>query len=167
VNGTQIFPGQYLTSWINDKAIETIDRFAPRRKPFYLQIDQFAPHIGDGQEGGRCDDAPVPSPLDAQLFADAVTPVNPATEEADVSDKPEFISRKPPRSLDDRQRADRFYGCALATLRALDRGVSGVLGALRRNRELNSTMVVFTSDNGLSFGEHRVQFAKGLPYDEE
>ncbi len=167
VDGKQIFPGEYLTSWINDRATESIDRYAPKRKPFYLQIDHFGPHIGSGQEGGRCDNAPVPAPEDIGLFTDATAPVNPATEETDLSDKPEFISSKPPPTQAEQDRADRFYGCALATLQSVDRGVAEVVDALRRNGELGSTMIVFWSDNGLDYGEHRIQLAKGLPYEEQ
>jgi len=41
-----------------------------------------------------------------------------------------------------------------------------MVAQLRRLRELDNTLIVFTSDNGYAFGEHRMPFGKGLPYDE-
>jgi arylsulfatase A-like enzyme len=41
------------------------------------------------------------------------------------------------------------------TLLAVDRGVAQIVDALRKTGRLNHTMFVFTSDNGLAWGEHR------------
>lgn len=165
-DGKYVEPNEYLTTVINREAEAAIDELSPGRKPFYVQIDQLAPHIGSRQEPGRCAGGPIPPPAEESLYADATVPATPAIDEADVSDKPEFIRSRPVASAAQRDRFDLFYGCALATLPAVDRGIAGVVGALRRAGELDDTLIVYTSDNGYSYGEHRIALTKGLGYEE-
>jgi N-acetylglucosamine-6-sulfatase len=165
-DGRFVAPGEYLTTVINHEAVKAIEVFSGGRKPFYVQIDQGAPHIGSRNEPGPCAGGPIPPPSDEDLFAGERVPPSAAIEESDVSDKPEFIRRKPLSTAEQRDRIDLMYRCALATLRSVDRGVSSVIGALRRTGELENTMIVYTSDNGYSYGEHRVALTKGLGYDE-
>ena len=156
----------YLTRTLNRMARRSIARYGAGRRPFYLQLDHLAPHVGSGAEGGRCAEGAIPAPRDATSFAGAAAPRNAATAEVDLSDKPEFMQRRLPISAAARARSDRFYGCALGSLQSVDRGVAAIVKALRRKRQLRRTMIVFTSDNGYAFGEHRVQLTKGMPYEE-
>ena len=41
-----------------------------------------------------------------------------------------------------------------------------VLEALRRTGTLDNTLVIFTSDNGLMYGQHRIRQAKVFPYEQ-
>src|SRR5205814_2071584 len=50
-------------------------------------------------------------------------------------------------------------------LLAVDRAVRGIVDALRDTGRLDDTMIVFASDNGLAWGEHRWQ-RKQVPYEE-
>lgn len=157
---------EYLTTALNRRAARAAARSAKRRRPFYLQVDHFAPHVGSGDESGRCAGAAIPNPVDEDSFSDAAAPRTPAAGESDVADKPEFIRRSPAPDAEQTEKADHFYGCALAALKSVDRGVASVVGALRRSGELARTMIVFTSDNGFSYLEHRMPLSKGLPYEE-
>ena len=157
---------RYLTTTINVMAQRLIARYAARPRPFYMQIDHLAPHVGDGDEASRCREAAIPNPVDEQLFAEATAPRNGATRESDLSDKPEFIVDAGPVDPATVAQADHFYGCAIASLRSVDRGVSALVSALRRAGELRRTMIVFTSDNGFSYLEHQMPLTKGLPYEE-
>jgi len=51
-------------------------------------------------------------------------------------------------------------------LRDVDRNFGRMFSLLRESGDLDNTMIVFTSDNGYAFGEHRILSGKGLPYDE-
>jgi N-acetylglucosamine-6-sulfatase len=156
----------YLTATISRMASRMVRRAARQRRPFYLQVDHLAPHVGSRREQSRCQRGPIPHHDDEELFSAATAPRTPAVDEEDVSDKPEFIRRNDPLTPSELAEIDRHYGCALASLRAVDRSVADLLAALRRAGELRRTMIVFTSDNGHSYAEHRMALSKGLPYEE-
>lgn len=166
LDGETASQSEYLTTGVNRRAARMVGRYAKRRKPFYLQVDHLAPHVGAGDEHSRCRGAAVPNPLDEQLFAGASAPRGPAAGEADVNDKPEFVRRQPQPNSAALAKADRFYGCALASLRSVDRGIASIVSSLRQAGELGRTLIAFTSDNGFSYLEHRMLMTKGLPYEE-
>jgi len=53
----------------------------------------------------------------------------------------------------------------MESLKSLDRDVGRVVAALRDRGDLDRTIVMFTSDNGFLWGEHRLQ-SKTWPYEE-
>jgi hypothetical protein len=54
----------------------------------------------------------------------------------------------------------------LETLRSVDDGVGSIMGALERAGSLDNTYVFYTSDNGFTFGEHRMFKGKDDQYRE-
>ena len=161
-------PRDYTTSVINRTAVRMVKRFVPRRRPLFMVVDQFAPHRSGGPSlVPRCG-APGPEPAlrDARAFAGASLPQPPSFNEADVNDKPSFIRDRDPYAPAQLQALQRTYGCTLASLQAVDRGVGQIWRALGRAGERRDTAFVFTSDNGLYFGEHRLSFEKIVPYRE-
>jgi arylsulfatase A-like enzyme len=53
----------------------------------------------------------------------------------------------------------------METLQAVDEAIGAIMQTLRDNGVDGSTLVIFTSDNGYAWGEHR-WVGKGCPYDE-
>jgi N-acetylglucosamine-6-sulfatase len=159
-------PG-YFGDVLAGMASRSIHRYAPGRKPFFLQIDEFAPHLTfPRNDGARCDGGAIPAERDAGLFADAAAPRTAAFNEPDVSDKPEHMRAIPQFGVERTQELDRQFGCAMASLRSVDRNFAALVRGLREEGELGQTLIVFTSDNGFTYGGHRMAFGKGLPYDE-
>ena len=155
----------YLTTVLNELAVEEIEDAAPSNKPFFLQYTPYAPHIAPGDKK-RCDGAAVPAPADYERFEDEPLPSPPGFNEADVADKPSFIQglkQLSQKKIDD---LERRWGCALASLREVDRGIDDMLTALDDAGELDSTVIIFVSDNGFFYGEHRIPDAKQNPYEE-
>ena len=156
----------YLGRQIDESSTEMVEHYAPKKKPFYMQVDHFAPHISVGDVSGRCDNGAVPDPADMALFADEPLPTPPNFDEADISDKPSFVQKLPPlqqAELDDLQ---ELNGCTLASLASVDRNVAKVYGAVKKAGELNRTVFIFLSDNGFFQGEHRIPVSKQNPYEE-
>jgi arylsulfatase A-like enzyme len=155
----------YLTTVLNGLAVDEVKRAARSSKPFYMQYTPYAPHIAPGDKK-RCDGAAVPAPEDMDLFEDEELPEPPSFNEADVSDKPSFIQGlkqlTPKKTKDLRRR----YACALASLRELDRGVDEIVSTLDDAGELENTVLIYVSDNGFFYGEHRIPDAKQNPYEE-
>ncbi len=161
-------PGDYTTSIINRAAVRMIDRYAGGPDPLFMVVDQFAPHRSGGPSlVPRCA-APGPEPAlaDRDAFAAEPLPRPPSFNEADVADKPSFIRERDPFDAGGIEALERTYGCTLAALGAVDRGAGQIWRALGRAGERRNTALIFTSDNGLYFGEHRLSFEKIVPYRE-
>jgi N-acetylglucosamine-6-sulfatase len=158
----------YLTRVFNSRAVQVIRKRAPRDQPLYLQLDQFAPHAGPGTAKGPCGghDVPDPDPADYPQFANEPLPTPPSFNEEDIGDKPSFVQKVP--SLTEKKVAaiTQRYRCALASLVAVDRGMAAIDAALAKAGELDDTVVIFTSDNGFFYGEHRLAREKLRPYEE-
>jgi N-acetylglucosamine-6-sulfatase len=150
----------YQADVLTQRAVEQIDASAPAR-PFYLQVDYSAPHGDTVPPIG-----PEPATRHFDSAADTPLPKSPAFNEGDVSDKPSFI-RNDAEYLDPVQirRIRIEYQKGLESLRSVDEGVAAVFEALERNGELDNTYVIFISDNGFFFGEHRLERSKFLPYE--
>jgi arylsulfatase A-like enzyme len=146
-----VFEDSYVTDVIAERTNDTVRRFARRDEPFLLYSWHLAPHYR--LDGGK----PVPppsAPRDADRFADAMPPSleDPSFNERVVLDQPRpFRNRREadPRVVIVEHRA------RLRALQSVDRAVASLVDTLRETGELESTVIVFTSDNGYSLGEHR------------
>ncbi|MBA2240504.1 MAG: sulfatase [Solirubrobacterales bacterium] len=140
-----------------------------RGPPLYLQVDYTAPHLAGPQTRRqpprRCERAAYPAPRDAKRFRNARMPRDPSFNERDVSDKPASIRALAPLGKDEIANSKRRYRCRLASLLSVDRGVGRIVRELREAGALQSSFVIFTSDNGYLLGEHRVPEGKALAYE--
>lgn len=156
-------PNDYYTSVITDYARKTIRQGLKRKRPLYMTVNNLGPHTGSGK-GGRCTDIVPPAPRDRNRFEDAKVPRTPAFNEADVSDKPSYVPRDP-LTKSRIARLDLLDGCRKAALRSVDREIGSIYRAVQRAGQLNNTVFVFSSDNGVIRGQHRLA-GKNAPYEE-
>ena len=117
-------------------------------------------------DGDRCRGHAKPAARHIGAFEGAPLPLPPSFNEADVSDKPLTIRNTQPMDASQVDSIHDFYRCELESLQAVDEGVQRIVDALAATGELDSTLLVFTSDNGTQHGEHRFVFGKNLPYEE-
>ena len=153
VNGVVTPPGsgEYSTDVLTRHAVSAIEG-APG--PLFLTYAPYAPH------------APAnPAPRHANAFPrlDAWRPPN--YNEEDVSDKPAWVRSLPSMGAGQQRELDEFRRDQLRSLLSVDDGVARILEALERTGRLENTMIVFTSDNGFAWGEHR-RSSKMDPYEE-
>jgi N-acetylglucosamine-6-sulfatase len=158
------FRDTYLTSLLNRRAEQFVEKSAPG--PFFLWQAHYAPHPRPTKSQPCRGFAPEPLPGDYARFAGDQPPRGPAYDERDVSDKPADIASLPRLTAGKREQARRNFRCAEASLQEVDRGVAGLVKALRESGELADTLFIFTSDNGMLFGEHRLAHGKVEPYEE-
>jgi N-acetylglucosamine-6-sulfatase len=155
---------------LTERAVEVIEREADGERPLYLSLAYTAPHDGgpnpSPQPPADCANAPKPPARHAERFDAEPLPAPPSFDEADTGDKPPSVSRLAPLSPAAIERLERRYRCTLESLLAVDDGVGAIVGALRRAGALASSYVIFTSDNGLFFGEHRIPSGKVRHYEE-
>ncbi|HEV2743612.1 MAG TPA: sulfatase/phosphatase domain-containing protein, partial [Rubrobacter sp.] len=103
------------------------------------------------------------APRHAGMFTDTPLPRPTSFNEADVSDKPAWVRNKPPLTSAKISDLTRFYRDRLRSLQSVDDMVGRLVGALEDTGELSNTYIVFTSDNGIYLGEHRLE-AKAAAY---
>jgi len=157
----------YQTDVYRDKADEIIRRRAPEG-PFFLWVAFLADHSGGPRDP---DDpaglaTPVPAPRYKDRFAGTPLPQPPSYNEADVSDKPAGIRRRPLINARVQGAIQENWQQRRETLLAVDDAVASIIETLRATGELDNTLVIFTSDNGFFHGEHRVRSGKVLLYEE-
>jgi N-acetylglucosamine-6-sulfatase len=147
----------YQRSEIHDtdlhaRTAENLIRNTAGNRPFFMYLAPNAPH-----------DPAYFAPRHANLFTTTPLPKPQSFNEADVSDKPEWVQNKPRLSSTQISNLTQFYRKRLRALQSLDEMVERLVNALRAAGELSNTYIVLTSDNGIYLGEHRLQ-AKGAAY---
>jgi N-acetylglucosamine-6-sulfatase len=156
-------PHDYVTRVLNGKAVSLVRRLGKRKEPFYMQLDEVAPHTGGPSRTCR-GRSPQPDPRDRELFKGEPLPAVPSLNEEDVRDKPSFIRHRRMLSSGDLRKIGRRWRCGLASLKAVDDGIADLHRALEDIGELANTVIIFTSDNGSYHGEHRIPDEKHFPY---
>ncbi|GAA2438144.1 sulfatase [Actinomadura vinacea] len=154
-------PKYYQTDVYRDKATDFIKRRSSGDRPFFLSVAFLAPH---GENGG-IGPAPRPAPRHKGRFSDEPLPRKPSFDEADVSDKPGYMRNRPRLDAAAKERVQTGYRGRLEALLAVDEAVGGIVETLDRSGELDNTYLLFTSDNGFFFGEHRIPAGKYLPHE--
>ena len=160
-------PACYQTDVYRDKANEIIRRRAPEG-PFFLWVAFLANHSGgprdpDDPQGFA---TPGPAPRHINRFAGTPLPQPPNFDEADVSDKPIVIRRRPRINARQLANIQENWQQRRETLLAVDEAVASIVETLRATGELDNTLLIFTSDNGFFHGEHRIRNGKVLLYEE-
>src|SRR5262249_8978087 len=79
--------------------------------------------------------------------------------------KPKYEAKRPLLTNNDIAKIDRHRLRDCQTLMSVDNQVSSILSALQDTGRLSNSLIVFMSDNGYLFGEHR-RTGKIVPYDE-
>jgi arylsulfatase A-like enzyme len=158
LNGKPCF---YETDIFNRIAWEEISGTSPEQ-PFYLQVDYTSPHGDFRRPAG-----PEPATRHYNLFAGAPYPHGRSEgfNEGNVNDKPRFIREAPYLSFQEIRTYRVYYQKALESLRSVDEGVKLIHDTLGSLGRLRNTYIIFTSDNGFFFGEHRLTGGKFIAYE--
>jgi arylsulfatase A-like enzyme len=157
-------PQNYIDYVLNAKVNGLLKEWAPSPKPFFLYYNPNNPH-GERALPPTSTRDPEPAPQYLGTFGDIGAPRTPNFNEADVSDKPAAVKNLPP--LSDAQLADldRRYRGRLESLLSVDDEVKRIVGLVKKFGDKRKTFFIFTSDNGLEMGSHRIMF-KNYLYDE-
>lgn len=132
----------YSTNVLRDKAVAFIDG-TPAAQPLFLFFSVAAPHKA----------ATFPAevdPVDAGLPFPVWRPGS--FNEADISDKPPWMRKLP---LANEAEVDHEYLQHVRALQAVDRAIRDLVDALSRRGTLDDALIIFTSDHGFAYGEHR------------
>lgn len=126
-------------------------------EPFLLYAWPFAPHVnGSGVS--------VPAPRHVGMFANEPMPHNPTFNTAHMTGKHPIVAEFPRMSVEKVAQTEAHWRSYIETLQAVDDMVETVVMALEARGVLENTYVVFTSDNGILFGDWKKP-GKALPYE--
>lgn len=154
VNGTWSKHTGYSTYIFRDYVLEFLDNAGQQSRPFFLIYAPNAPH------------APfTPAKEDIALYQDLEPYRPPSFNEADTSDKPISISGSALMTEDEIQKLEATRRRQILTLTALDRTIPDIIGKLEEMGELDNTIIIYISDNGKHWGEHRME-SKSTAYEE-
>jgi N-acetylglucosamine-6-sulfatase len=161
-------PGEYLTDFETRRGVELIDEASPGERPFFLSLWYTAPHRGGpaDPDDPRRPGTPSPAPRHRDAYAGVRMPRHPNFNEKSMYDKPQVVADRPRLSPEFAAGVEENWRQEIESLMAVDEGVAQIVEALRRNGELENTLIVFMSDNGFMHGEHRALAEKVLPYEE-
>jgi arylsulfatase A-like enzyme len=142
VDGTPLHygsaPADYSTDVIAKRTIDLINT-APANKPIFAWLAPVASHAPQ-----------TPAPRYATAPCRPAPWQPPSYQEADVSDKPSWLQKVP------RGGAANSSQGACRSLLAVDDLVRDVRDALAAHGRLDNTLFIYTGDNGMNMGEHRL-----------
>lgn len=143
-------PRDYSTTVLSQKANDFVKEAA---EPFFLYVTPISPHI-----------PATPAPQDMGKVSPLPPFDPPSLNEANVHDKP-WGGGYPVLGSEDLQSLATLRERTLESLLSVDRLVGTLVATLEEKGVLDRTVVLFTSDNGLLLGEHRLR-TKVWPYEE-
>lgn len=147
-------PGDYSTDVYKAKALTFIEAALAAEEPFFLWFSPSAPHAPH-----------TPAQRHAGLYPGLTAPKPGNFNEADVGDKPAYVRAQPPLTASQVRGVDANYRKRVQSLRAVDEALRAFVAELDEAGQLPNTYIVFVSDNGWSYGQHRLR-TKGFPYEE-
>jgi len=125
-----------------------------RDRPFFLLFTPRVPHS-----------PALPDREDAGIYKTLDLPVPGSYDEADVSDKPAWIRENGRLREQEIEEIELLRRRQLESLVGLDREIAEMVEVLRADGRLATTWIIFTSDNGIVLGEHRLDAGKACPYE--
>jgi N-acetylglucosamine-6-sulfatase len=127
---------------------------APADRPLLLHVGFDPPHVPAN-----------PAPPYAGRFAGtAIDRADPSFDEADVSDKPKYVSGLRRLTGGEVAWLDDLHQRRLETLLGVDDEIAAIWRALEARGRLENTYVFLLTDNGYLMGHHRL-YGKMAPYD--
>ncbi len=151
VNGKWSKQTGYITDLLGAYSVEFIQQSAQDDQPFLLIFAPNAPH-----------EPSTPHPDDLGRYSDLEPNRPPSFNEADPSDKPSWFANRPLLEEQAIQNLDSFRRDQILTLVSLDRAIAKVVESLAATGELENTVIIFLSDNGKMWGEHRMDSKNSL-----
>jgi N-acetylglucosamine-6-sulfatase len=146
-------PSDYGTSVLTDEVVSFIESVDPAT-PFFAYVAPHAPHH-----------PAIPAPMDERLFS-SLPPHRPGSyDESNLADKPAYVRATGRISEKRAARIDDFRLAQIRALQGVDASVADIIDELRDAGTLGHTLIVFMSDNGMLWGEHRLD-GKGVIYEE-
>ena len=135
----KVLHGQYVTDLITERALKDIEALCEGSAPFYLSVHYTAPH----------------SPWEADQHPEKWIRYYDHCSFDEIPDVPDHpdMTTGPVYGTPRRRENLRGYYAAIS---AMDEGIGRILSLLEQKGILDDTLIIFTSDNGMSMGHHGI-----------
>ena len=143
----------YSTTVLTSKAVDFL-RKTKAGRPFFLYFAPIAPHL-----------PAIPAKQDQNKLVDLAPLHSPSFNEADIGDKPWRAWHADMLNAAAQLYQGDVRKRQLESLYALDRSVKQIVDTLKQRHVLDHTVILYSSDNGFLWGEHRLG-GKLWPYEE-
>ena len=170
VNGKRETKRGYFTDILNEYALDFLER--KHTKPFLLYISHKAVHpdltqYADGSVSDPSGGKFIPAERYKNLYADTQLPHRPnyaKPPEGKLSLLRQAGGLPPlgPKTVTD----DETVRNRLRMLASVEDGVANIFKTLERQKQLDNTLIIFTSDEGYFYGEHGLSVERRLAYEE-
>ena len=170
VNGQRVQRKGYFTDLLSEYALDFLKQ--PRSKPFLLYVSHKSVHpdvtqYADGSVSDPNASKFIPADRHKDMYHGAEIPRRPNYGKA-PENKPALQQKLPnlpplgPRTVTD----DETIRNRLRMLHAADEGIGEIMRLLAQQKQLDNTLIVFTSDEGYFYGEHGLSVERRLAYEE-
>lgn len=156
-------PG-YATESLTSQAIRFTRQASADEQPFFLWLSYNAPHTINGGYKKPCNGKRA-QPAGAAAyarFANERLPRPTSFNNPNVAERPS-LQGTDPVGFKKLRSITGAWRCARASLAGVDEQFARLIADLRESGELETTLVVYLSDNGYYYGEHRLTADKRLP----
>ena len=134
-----VMHGQYVTDLITDRACRDIEELSDRPEPFYLSVHYTAPH----------------NPWEKNQHPARWTEYYEKCDFHEIPDIPDHPDMTTGPVYGTPRRHEQLVGY-FSAVSAMDEGIGRILETLEKKGILDDTLVIFTSDNGMSMGHHGI-----------
>ena len=146
-------PSEYLTDVLARKGLDFIDQASEAHRPFMLELATFSPH------------APfVPAPRNENDFPGLEAPRDPAFD-APNTGAPAWLSHFAPLTAQQIEEINEQFRRRAQSVQAVDNMIALIEARLAERGLARNTYIVFSSDNGLHMGQHRLMPGKQTAFD--
>jgi N-acetylglucosamine-6-sulfatase len=146
-------PDDYLTDVLARKGVGFINGAAQNHQPFFLELATFAPHYPY-----------TPAPADRHDFPGLRAP-RPPSFDVLPTHPPQWLAPHKPLTRKQIARINFAFLRRVRSVQAVDRMIGEIERTLTADGLAGSTYLVFSSDNGLHTGEHRLMPGKLTAFD--
>jgi arylsulfatase A-like enzyme len=152
-------PADYSSDVISTRAVAAL-RAAPPSKPLFAYVAPYGPHNNHGEQTATGEVTAVPAPRYAASRAcDTIGAWGPPSYNRAMANAPAWVQRAPALTFPGGYPLTR----QCLSLLAVDDLVRNVLDELRREGRLDNSLLIFSGDNGMNYGAHKL-VGKILPY---
>jgi len=166
----EYYPDRYQTELLAEKAAGFIDLVGTENDaaPFFLWVSTLAPHSERSSETVECTidtgakqfafNSIRAEPAYSGTANGSTMPKHSSFNETNISDKPQWLQNYTPSQFNAEEIAciEKVFRSKLESMRSVDDLIGEIVAALGRNAETDQTVIMFTSDNGFLYGQHRL-----------